>query len=287
MAYEDRETLTTAIQAGVEMADAATRMVDWVEESGGMKIPVAFLGTNMRAEVLTEVLREIEQRKPHPTRCKGIARFTELDSFIAHVNRFKSDESVVFAIAQEHNLQAVYDYHSADQPAWCQHRAEYTCPLSREWSRWCGFAGKDRSQDEFANFVDEHLNDLTSPHDDEGAATPIDVLEMARNLAIHTKGTFERKLDPTTGEHTMVCKQEHGENSTKIPKAFYLALPVYEGGAKYRVEARIRFRIHHGSPAFAIVLHRKQEILEDAFNEVREQVAKKTKLPLYAGTPEV
>ena len=63
---------------------------------------------------------------------------------------------------------------------------------------------------------------------------------MARDLQIHTRGTFTKKLHPTTGDFALVCKQETEASSTPIPRAFLVALPVFEGGPLYQLEARIR-----------------------------------------------
>jgi uncharacterized protein YfdQ (DUF2303 family) len=279
----DTTGIKAAFDAGAAAADAESRIVDISMHEDGISVPVAIVPADMRVAVIHEALEAIERRQLAPSRCKGIATLTELDSFIAHVNRFRTDESVVFA--DKNQLTAVYDYHAHGAPQWCAHRAVYTCPLSKAWLRWTNVVASPLRQEALADFLDEHLDDLTSP-EAPGDATPVLMLEVARNLAIHTRGTFQRKINPTTGEHTMVCKEEHGESSTKIPPRFFLALPVYEGGVLYRVEVRIHFRLKEGVPLFTLIMHRSEEIVLDAFKAIRAAVIEQTGLAIFAGSPE-
>jgi uncharacterized protein YfdQ (DUF2303 family) len=143
------------------------------------------------------------------------------------------------------------------------------------------------TQSAFADWIDQNMEDLTSERGKEtGFPPPVAVLEMARSLQIHTKGRYERQINPTTGDHSLVCKQESESSSTPIPRAFLLALPVFEGGEFYRVEARIRLQMRDGAPLFTYVLHRRAEIERDAFGSVRKQVALEGKVQVFAGRPE-
>jgi hypothetical protein len=109
---------------------------------------------------------------------------------------------------------------------------------------------------------------------------------MARNLQIHTKGRYERMVNPTTGAYSMICSQDMEKTSTEIPRAFLAALPVFEGGEVYRVEMRIRFQLVDAAPSFAFSMHRRAEIERDAFGAVRQVAEKKTGLPMFSGDPE-
>ena len=162
-------------------------------------------------------------------------------------------------------------------------RAGYVCPLSDQWRFWTSLDGQWKTQEQFAELLEDRLYDLTSG---EGYPDPISVLEMARNLKIYSKGQLERRIDKVTGEHHMVNKLEHAENSTKIHASFLLALPVFEGGTIYKVEARIRFQLRSGAPVFSYSLFRRAEIQRDAFAAVRDAAREATALPVFAGCSE-
>jgi uncharacterized protein YfdQ (DUF2303 family) len=280
--------ISAAVKAGMMAADADERVtiVNPAEEDG---IPVAVIPREFTALVLKEALELADARAVAPRRRQGTVTVHEVDSFIDVVNRFKDADSVVFADSEKVHLTAILDYHragGADEgaPRWGQHRVVYLCPLSRAWREWGEFADKAMSQDAFGNFIDEHLDDLASGED---FPAPAAVLDMARHLVISQRSAFERKVNVTTGETTLIAKDEHDEvSSTKIPRAFLLKLQVFEGGAYYRVEARLRLSWQDGRPRFGIVLHRIEDVKRDAFAEVRKTVAEKTGLPVFAGVAE-
>lgn len=263
--------------------DVEKRLSSWtIEETGA--IPAAVLRQGERVEVLNEIIDRIEERQPGPRRRSGRLSLTELDSFIELVNRFKESSSTLWAGTNV--LTCVFNDHSSGaDPAlagWRDHVAVYSCPFSDEWKAWTNRADSAMSQDEFASWLDEHLEDITGG---EGYPKSAELMEMTRGLQVHTKGTFQRVVDPTTGQYSLVAKEEHTSNSTKIPRAFQLGLRVFEGGARYAVEARIQFRMGQGRPVFSFSLHRAAEIVKVAFAEVRERVSAETELPLFAGSP--
>jgi uncharacterized protein YfdQ (DUF2303 family) len=138
-------------------------------------------------------------------------------------------------------------------------------------------------QDKFGDFIESRLEDLSVA---EGMPKPNEILKMARDLQIVTKGVYSRTFDPTTGNGSLVCTTEsEAVQSTVIPRAFLVAIPVFQGGDRYAVEARVRMQVVDGAPTFRYELHRRIEVEGHAFDEIRKAVAEKTGLPLFAGTP--
>ena len=288
--HEIRADLTAAFEAGLETKDIKRRIA-WIDREGEDGAVPVYVTADGKIQVLGDVMHALEEQKAGPRRRQGVAQFAELESFIRYVNRFKQQPAVVFADIARMQVTAVLDYHpegsKATDAGWLGHRAVYECPRSRQWKEWTGNDGKAMRQDVFAAWIEDHLDDLTSGSGKAGDyPAPAAVLEMARNLQVHTKGRFERSFNPTTGESSLVCKTENEASSTPIPRAFLLALPVFEGGELYRVEARMRLALHEGAPLFTSVLHRRAEIERDAFDGVRAKVATETKIPLFAGAPE-
>jgi uncharacterized protein YfdQ (DUF2303 family) len=266
-------------------------------------IPVVLVPDGMKVEMRPDILDERIKRDAAPVRIKGAATHQELESFVQHVNRFKDAASVIWAEINGPKLTAVLNYHVGNpepgaaaggptpgSPRWGDHRAVYTCPLSQRWKLWLASSGKSMSQEEFADFIDANLRDVASPAQGapgyESMPQPASLLDMARKLTIHTKGDFQRQINETTGEYTLVNKLEHTEGSTKIPRAFLVQLAVFEGGTLYAVEARVRFVLDNGRPRFSYHLYETDLILRDAFKAVRDQVLAQTGLPVFAGEPE-
>jgi uncharacterized protein YfdQ (DUF2303 family) len=270
-----------AIEAGRQSADIESR----IAEVRGL--PVAIMqavGGVTRVELLESVLKAEDERSLAPSRRRGTHVLTELESFIALVNRFKNKDTALWADIERLSVSAVFNEHQAtpdiDDAGWRDHRAVYQCPRSPEWIAWTGIDGKPMHQDTFADLVESRLEDLTGGFN---YPAPTEVLKVARDLQVHTKGTFSRSFDPTTGTGSLVCKTDNEATSTPIPRAFLLAIPVFQGGERYQVEARIRFALHDGKPTFTVVLHRRSDIERDAFADVRRAVLAGCELPLFAG----
>lgn len=284
------DNIKTALDAGRELAGLAPRFSFIAHpDDDGCKVP-AMLVTNgdgdTQIALCADVLEALDARMPGPERRKGSLRFSEVDSLIAYVNRYGTDDTIVWADTSALGFVVVFDDHptgDADSnAAWREFRASYNCPRSPEWLAWTARDGKAMRQTEFADFIESRLEDLRVA---DGYAPPIEVLQMARQLNIRTKGEFRRELNPTNGDSILVHKTETDTGSTVIPRAFALAIPVFEGGARYQVEARVRFALGEAGAAFSYTMHRRPEIERDAFADVRAKVATETKRLILAGAP--
>lgn len=292
--------LDSAIALARESADIGNR-IDMIEhpEDAGTKIPVILETTSdgdittTEVKVAEELLAAADARLPGPRRRTGIVTLTEVASFNDYVKRYRNADSVVYANTKAMAFVAVLDEHpggaipAGSKPgsatAWREHRAQYTCPKSPEWITWGGLDGTVMKQDAFADFLEQRLEDLVIA---DGMPKPIEMLTVARQLHIRTKGTFQREVNPTTGDFILVNKNETETGSTVIPRSFMVAIPVFEGGERYRVECRVRFQLPPGgAPGFSYTMHRRTEIERDAFDGVRQIIASATERPVYAGTP--
>jgi uncharacterized protein YfdQ (DUF2303 family) len=285
---ENTSGVEAAIEAGEALAGVDDRVM-LVEHPDDPSVKVYLAtggkGGDVAVRVMDDALAVMDARRAGPRRREGVMRFTEVDSLIAYVNRFKLDSSIGYADTAALAVLVVLDEHPAgadmERTAWRKHRASYGCPKSPEWIAWSGVDGAVLSQEKLADFIEGRLEDIATA---EGYPIATEMLTMARNLTIRTKGTFAREVNPTTGDSVLINKTETDAGSTVIPRAFLLGIPVFEGGDAYRVEARIRFQLTDGRAAFSITLHRRKEIERAAFLEIRDRVAAATGLPVLAAT---
>jgi uncharacterized protein YfdQ (DUF2303 family) len=285
------ETNTEAVISLAREAVELDKRLNAVEL--GHRSVMVRIGASGQPEFAHDIQAAIEKRLPEPLRREGRIVLTELDAFIKVVNRWKVEErTTIYADATKPSLLAVFDEHPSGNigAGWrSEFTAAYLPPHSPEWKRWTAAAGKEMSQEEFADFLDTNLADVTTiPAAAPGTyPSPVELLEMARNLSIHSSGSYEKKIDTTTGTGTLVIKDEHASYSTKIWKQFPLALRVFERGKHYQVDARIRFRLQ-GRAIFSFTLHRVEEVALSAFTEIREVVAKEcVGVAMYAGAAQL
>jgi hypothetical protein len=271
-------------------------------------------------KTLTSIKKLIDEYRDRPERVEGVAILATLDSFAAHVNRFKDAGSAIFAIAkpaagearaiEPPQLHAVYDYHEprageAECARFMRHRAIYACPFSESWRAWsAGEAGK-MDQRAFAEFIEDRIGDLIAPpamSDAPGDAelvenaallggqfnAPSSLMEMSRGIQINVDSKVRQAINLATGEIEVVYQTEHGEagERMKVRNLFVIAIPVFEGGPSYRLIGRLRYRAGGGNLVWFYQLWRADRVFRHAFQELCAEAVKLTGLPLFTGKPE-
>lgn len=253
-----------------------------------------------------------DEYRDKPRFRRGTATLTDLDSFIAHVERFKSEESAIFAKDDRTNpsLTAVLDYHpkGADSdPAFGKHRSTFSFPLSDEWKAWHAKNGvrNAMTMGEFAEFLEDRIIDVEHPLDsgfsDERTkdfidklgglsvvATPTRLLELSTSLSVNENATVREATKLASGEGHVVFQSEHVDAAgaaVDIPSLFVLTIPVFKKGAYYRVVSRLRYRVRP-TVVFWYELWRDDLVFDHAFDEALAKVREETALPVLLGAPE-
>lgn len=261
-----------------------------------------------------------DEYRQFPLYRRGTSKLTQLDSFIAVVNRFKFNHSVIYACDDftKPSLTAIFDYHPENwdcgddvpPPAHAvqamRHRAEYAFPLSKEWQAWTQQDAKPMSMIDFARFLEDHIVDVSadaveafSPASqafvkaNRGTlATPTKLIEISRGLQIYERAVIKEAKNLSTGEAQFTFDSEHTDGDGKpllLPTMFSITIPVFARSTILeRLIARFRYRKTHGEGlVFWYELWRPDLTFETAFNEVLADVAAQTQVPIYAGSPEL
>lgn len=266
-------------------------------DDDAVKAPVVVLPEGKRVHSLTEYLDEF---RDYPTRTRGTAKIRDLASFIAHVNRFKDANSVIFAApdVRDPRLVAVYNYnevHGEDgvAPRFGDHRAAYHCELSSEWKSWAAQAGQQMSQGDFAAFLEDRIQDVAlidGPHIKEIAdllgarpGGPSSLLQLSRGLQVSVNNTVHNAVTLATGEVRVTFTETHADESgapIQTPNLFFLAIPVFMRGEPYQVPIRLRYRVQGGKLLWSYLIHRADKIFEDAFKAVVDGARTECELPI-------
>ena len=250
----------------------------------------------------------LDEYRIKPDRRTGTAVADTLPSFIDIANRFKGVDSAVFARAKvsdtaiEASLTAVFNYHPAGGDntlaQFSDHRAIYHFPLSKDFRFWLSANGRKMGQLDFAQFLEDRILDLSAVQDGDreaignlspSFADPLMVLQLARDLEIHSNETFRQKVKLSSGETEMKFTSENKDATgqpVQIPDFFVIQLPLFEGGQAERILVRLRYRVGDGKVTWWYDLYRVDAALESAFNAACFDVSGLTTLPLYIGAPE-
>lgn len=273
-----------------------------LEDDDGVDRDVALIPSGF---AIHSVKKMLDEYRTAPERRKGQATFTKLDSFIEHVNRFKDDDSAVFLDeGDEPSITCVLDYHRKGpdgDPRFGEHRSTYEFTLSEEWSAWVDKQDETFGQADFAEFIEERLQDVSAPASAlAGAkkfselmscaiASPQQLLELSRGLVVHATHRVANHVNLATGESTIHFAEDHTDAAgkpMKIPGAFIIQIPVFYGGAHYQIPARLRYRKDGPVLRWSYKLYREDAVYEDALAEAAKKVKETTELPVYSGSPE-
>lgn len=249
---------------------------------------------------------ELDKLRTRPQRRKGTAHLQTLGSLIDHVNRFKSESSVLFANPDQStpSLTAVLNYHEAGatSPAsFGDHRGVYRFPLSDEWTAWQRSNEQKFTQEDFAAFIEDRILDVANPTSAGDSvlefcatigatlASPSRLMDLSRGLQVHVSAKAVQATNLSTGEGQITYTEEHKDSAggkLGVPGAFLLAIPVFKGGAPYQVPVRLRYRLREGTITWFYSLYRTDKVFEHAFEEASKTAAEATGLPLFVGSPE-
>ena len=237
-----------------------------------------------------DVRDQIQRTKDHPRRKTGSVTITQHDSFTDYLVKHALPDTEVWADINKDSITAVINAHSAapdpddeGTAGWGDHRATLQLVTTKDWRDWTGNNGKLVGQQEFAEFVEQHMPNFLRP-------SAADMLELAQTIKGHTKVSFESNKRVKSGETAIEWREDTtaaaGKKGTlEIPDTIDLGMQVYEGGAHYKLTARFRYRIGGGALLLGYVLERAGDVKRDSFGQVVGQVATDTGCEVWHGTP--
>ena len=274
-------------------------------------VPAVALPTNQGFR-LNSVKPLIDEWRQCPERRKGNAIMLSANSLIDHCNRFSCNDSVLFCDDGDRpSITVVYNYHQRTvlddgdvnddaDPGFGDDRARYAFPISDEWKAWAGANGKSLDAIDFAEFLEERIMDVM-PVDAEAKddptvqmlggrlAGPDKIMDLSRGVKVFAVNDVETKLNLSSGEATLVSKEQHRDdkgNPVKLPNLFHIFVPIFSGGAAVKVLVRLRYRMRGGRVDWSFMLHNADRVMAEAVHADAQMVAEQTGLTLFFGRPE-
>lgn len=294
------------VREAASLADRAKRIevqhVSFTDPwtKNGVSFPVATIGG-----VPLDVSREAEKWALAPRARCGSAKVETLESFIALVNRHKDEGSAIFANlkAEQPWLRAVIDYHDLERkPRYGSHSVCYDFPLSPEFLAWRAISGKALDQVKFAEWIEDHIHELSDPTEDEAAefeqstglkfGLPHELKKVARGVSIHAALKVSNIQTLATGEAQMAFEEAHTVKDSdakpiKVPGLVLVSVPLFYGGDLVRLPFRLRYERVGGAVVWKFLAFRLDRILLGVLEGEYERAIEGTGLPGFRGTPEM
>lgn len=244
-------------------------------------------------------LQDLEEYEEEPKRRRGVTTLLDADSFVKYVNEQKDEGTSLYGIkAGQPGFTAVFNDHHRHGDEWVagwrDHKATYSCPLSREWKLWTGANKTQMKQADFAQFIEDNQLHIAPPESDAvlalRAPTMAQMVEIARTFEAKSDVAFKQATRLDNGavqfKHEEKLEAKAGDKGQfDVPERFWIAIPVFEGGPRYEVGARFRYRLNSGALTLWFDLESVDKVLEHAVDEVWAQIAEQTSMTIFHGRP--
>ncbi|MFF0143575.1 DUF2303 family protein [Streptomyces sp. NPDC005227] len=218
-----------------------------------------------------------------PPRKAGTTTVRDSVSFISYWEKHSDPDSEVYADNERLTVTAVLDAHTGTGARWSEHRLHLALRTTDAWKQWLRNDGQLLGQEEFAEFLEDHLPELLEP-------SSADMLEIAQSLQAATKVDFQSGIRLSTGQRqfqyveTQTTKAGQKGQLT-VPETFIVGLVPFEGSEGYRLTARLRYRITDSGLRMGYKLERPTDTLRTAFQDVVTAVGEQIDQPVMNGTP--
>jgi len=227
-------------------------------------------------------LQTMEHLYPAPWRKRGLVTLHDAKSFGRYLNE-QGGAISIFGVRSKGAFVAILDSNTMAGPGWQEHRAAFTASYTPEWNRWLNGNGKRMSQVDFASFIEDNLPDVTDP---VGA----EMLEMCRLLEAKKKVEFISGVRLSNGENELSYEETisgtAGKGKFPVPETFTIAIPPFEGSDRFKMSARLRYRI--GDDKKLVMwfdLDRPHKIVEAAVADIWTEIESITSIQIFNGLP--
>lgn len=216
-----------------------------------------------------------------PPRKKGLVIYRDLNSFcVAFKDQKIDEESKIYGNKVSAKFKAIFNDNGL-LPGWGDHIATYECPWSVEWIRWKANDKLSMTQEKFAQFIEDNSPDCVSPD----SAT---MIEISRTLEAKKKVNFASGIRLSNGQNELTYEEEitgtSGKGRLQVPETFSIGISVFEGGPRWNVTARLRYRIaDKGVLTMSYDLDRPHKVVEEAVNEVWAAIEAETGVTILNG----
>lgn len=234
-----------------------------------------------------ERLKDAKRFTDGPINPAGVMTLHTLESYAKAVMDHADDRTQIFGDTEAGKIVCVFDFLENGgcpfddkaimrprRSGWGQHSAEIVFRESRKLKEWRKTL-ESMNQADFANFLEDHLEDIAEPSGQ-------DLLAIATDLEASSSGSFKGRLNLDNGS-VALSYQDELETSVEIPRHLTLGIPLFEHGDRYKLRCRLRFQIRSGSVTFRLLFTNVEDAKEQEFERIVQEIEEKTGKEIYRG----
>lgn len=245
-------------------------------------------GTPILIKNETGDYESLERILKNPTRTRLVETLTNFSSYLeAIATRFDPKAATIYTKSTESGKYVAFEFKGVAHD--CREACEWRDHFLLYWKGqhtisardWLDKDEKPFSQDDFALFLDKHINDIASPKDATdvrlaGCPTQADLYNFVTTLEDSKGQKFSRKVNVQNGDVSVSLERESDDGTKqrlKLFERFAINIQLFEGFPIYQVTAKLRFRVKDGQVVFFYDI----EGLEELFNLNRDWAVEKIK----------
>lgn len=228
---------------------------------------------------------DLEAGAPKPLRKRGHVKVFDAASFniILTDNADAGDISIYFDRTPERpSVVAVLNGNGKAGPGWSDFRAEIVFRPTPQWAKWKAIDGKMLPQVQFAEFVEDNLEDVADP---AGAV----MLEIATYLEAVRTVNFRSGIRLTSGtiqfRHDQDDAAKVGAGTIEVPETIKLGIAPIFGLPSYVVPARFRYRITDGKLTLGVKPQRIESMMAQIVEDCIAKIERGANVSVMDGLP--
>lgn len=225
----------------------------------------------VRPDGAVEKFKETLER---PLQLEQTVNLHTAKDFIAYVNRFADENSVIFVDVLNGHIQGVLDYHQVQvvdgyesnaHQRHCKHVAHFKVKQTPEFQKIKESSGRKFSQTDFALFLEDVMPYINQP-------TAAELYEIVTTLSAKTNVDFKSGIRTDNGQVSLTYNEniEAGAGRTgnlSIPESIVFGIQVHRGGSHYALPARFRYRIKDGDLVMWYDLDQLEKAIEKSMED--------------------
>lgn len=211
--------------------------------------------------------------RDQPKHKTGTTVVEDLDSFLEYFRKHCDADSELYVDINRHTITAVLDANQRSAARWGGHRLVLKMATADRWNDWAGMNRKGMSQIAWAEFLEDHLEDIRVPD----AAT---MLEIAQTFQANTKVTFKSAAILSNGDRRLQWEETTDASAgaggkLQVPSSFTIGVAPFDFADPYEVTARFRYRIGGGKLEVSYLLDDPAAVIRDAVLDIVKQLEAK------------
>lgn len=212
-------------------------------------------------------LKDLDKYAKQPRRLEQKQNFATVEAFATYVKAWGHTNVIMRGFLSNGNITATLDYHAApSEPSWCGHVATLSSDITPEWKVW-----KDHEKDRFTqriflHFIEDNAEDIEEP-------ALAELIGTIKDVKIGNQGGRKSSVSSTVEDQS---QNRRVEIESGLPDSIMLSLRPWRHAHKYAVKARPFLHADETGIQFSYHLINLDRVLEKAFNDIVEEVAKLT-----------